>query len=64
LAGPSVELYRDLKTQFDKLDIIASGGVRDISHIQQLIEIGVSGVIVGKAIYEGTLELEKTLDLC
>ena len=64
LAGPSVELYADLKSQFDTLDIIASGGVRDITHIQQLINIGVSGVIVGKAIYEGTLELEKALELC
>ena len=43
-----------------KLDTIASGGVRDIDDIKALKSSGeVSGVIIGKAFYEGTLDLEE-----
>ncbi len=42
------------------LDTIASGGVRDIRDIAALKETGeIAGVIVGKAFYEGTLDLEE-----
>ncbi len=42
------------------LDTIASGGVRDLSDILALKESGeIAGVIVGKAFYEGTLDLEE-----
>lgn len=64
LSGPSIGLYKEIKRESPGLDLIASGGVRDLSHIKQLIEIDVSGVIVGKAIYEGTLDLKKALELC
>jgi len=40
------------------VDTIASGGVRDMGDIRALLETGkVAGVIVGKAYYEGTLDL-------
>jgi len=64
LAGPSIGLYKEIQRESPVLDLIASGGVRDLSHIEQLIEIGVTGVIVGKAIYEGTLDLKIALELC
>ncbi len=42
------------------LDTIASGGVRDINDIKAAKNSGkISGVIVGKAFYEGTLDLEE-----
>jgi phosphoribosylformimino-5-aminoimidazole carboxamide ribotide isomerase len=42
------------------LDTIASGGVRDIEDIKLAKKSGeISGVIVGKAFYEGTLDLEE-----
>jgi phosphoribosylformimino-5-aminoimidazole carboxamide ribotide isomerase len=64
LAGPSVKLYIDIMKDVPGIQLIASGGVRDLSHIEQLAEIGVAGVIVGKAIYEGTLDLQKALAIC
>jgi len=46
------------------IDTIASGGVRDIADIQKLLETGkVAGVIVGKAFYEGTLDLQEAFRL-
>ncbi len=45
-------------------DTIASGGVRDIGDIRALLETGkISGVIVGKAFYEGTLDLEEAFSI-
>ncbi len=42
------------------VDTIASGGVRDMRDIRALLETGkVAGVIVGKAFYEGTLDLKE-----
>ncbi len=42
------------------VDTIASGGVRDMGDIRALLETGkVAGVIVGKAFYEGTLDLKE-----
>ncbi len=42
------------------IDTIASGGVRDMGDIKGLLETGrVAGVIVGKAFYEGTLDLRE-----
>ncbi|MCF6201930.1 MAG: HisA/HisF-related TIM barrel protein, partial [Hydrogenimonas sp.] len=46
------------------VDTIASGGVRDMSDIEALLETKkVAGVIVGKAFYEGTLDLEEAFKL-
>jgi len=41
------------------LETIASGGLRDMSDIHALIEAGIDGTIVGKAFYEGTLDLKE-----
>ena len=39
------------------LETIASGGLRDIDDIHALLSAGIDGTIVGKAFYEGTLDL-------
>jgi phosphoribosylformimino-5-aminoimidazole carboxamide ribotide isomerase len=59
LGGPNIHLYRKLVKQFPALSIVASGGVGDISHLHSLVESGVSGVIIGKAIYEGKITLNE-----
>ncbi|MFT7823761.1 MAG: 1-(5-phosphoribosyl)-5-[(5-phosphoribosylamino)methylideneamino]imidazole-4-carboxamide isomerase [Sulfurimonas sp.] len=41
------------------VETIASGGLKDMSDIHALIEAGIDGTIVGKAFYEGTLDLEE-----
>jgi phosphoribosylformimino-5-aminoimidazole carboxamide ribotide isomerase len=57
LMGPSIELYRQIMSKFPHINLIASGGVGTIHHLTQLNELGVYGVVVGKAIYEGTIKL-------
>ncbi len=41
------------------LETIASGGLKDMTDIDTLLDAGIDGSIVGKAFYEGTLDLEE-----
>jgi phosphoribosylformimino-5-aminoimidazole carboxamide ribotide isomerase len=59
LEGPSVELYKNIINKFPKLQFIASGGVSSLKDLEDLIKISCSGVIVGKAIYEGRISLKE-----
>lgn len=63
LEGPSNELYKNIVDQFPQLHFIASGGVSSIDDVYRLREIGCKGVIIGKAIYEGRIELEQLREL-
>ena len=59
LEGPSITLYEKIITQFPNLHFIASGGVSNLTDLEQLKEIGCKGAIVGKAIYENRISLEE-----
>ena len=59
LQGPSFDLYRNMQDRFPDLQIIASGGVSNMADIETLADMGVFGVIVGKAIYEGRVTLSE-----
>ena len=63
LEGPSINLYKDILNQ-TQVNIIASGGVSNINDLYRLKEIGCSGVIIGKAIYEGRITIKELSELC
>ena len=63
LEGPSNELYKDIISNVD-IDLIASGGVACFDDLLRLKEIGCSGAILGKAIYEGRITLKELRELC
>ena len=54
--GPDLTTLRDIRASTD-VQILASGGVRTIDDVQELKRVGVEGVVIGRALYEGTLEL-------
>jgi len=58
LEGPVFDFYQEIRTHFPELQILASGGVRNIADIERLDELGIFAVIFGKAFYEGILKLE------
>jgi phosphoribosylformimino-5-aminoimidazole carboxamide ribotide isomerase len=63
LSGVNVEFTLDI-ARASGVSTIASGGVKDESDIMALIKTKeVDGVIIGKAYYEGTLDLEKMFKL-
>lgn len=55
LTSPNFTLYKDLIAKFPKLFFIASGGVSSKSDIDELRKIGVSGAVIGKALYENKI---------
>lgn len=57
MQGPAIDDYQCLLEQLPELKLIASGGVGTLSDIERLAALGVSGVIIGKAFYEGLLTL-------
>ncbi len=59
LQGPSFPLYSDLKESFPKLGIIVSGGVSCLDDIRRADELGLHGIIIGKAIYENRITLKE-----
>jgi len=63
LAGTNLDFYRELAKTVG-LDIIASGGVTNLNDVRALVDIGVRGAILGKALYEGTLDLAEAIKIC
>lgn len=57
LQGPNTRLYAKILSVFPDIKLIASGGVSSMEDLENLEMIKVDGVIVGKAIYEGRIEL-------
>lgn len=63
LVGPNFQLLERVINQ-TTAEVIASGGVSDLSHLQQLRKMGLAAVIVGKALYVGQFSIEEALDTC
>ena len=59
LTGPAFDLYKKIKSEIPKIELIASGGVSKIEDVDKLNEQDIEGVIIGKAIYEGRIKLEE-----
>jgi len=59
LSGPSFELYGQVISKLPGIEVIASGGISTMGDIRRLAEMGVSGVITGKALYEGKILLKE-----
>lgn len=59
LEGPSIDLYKSIISKFPDLHFIASGGVSSIQDVDQLQQIGCTGVIIGKALYENKVSLQE-----
>jgi phosphoribosylformimino-5-aminoimidazole carboxamide ribotide isomerase len=57
MQGPSVELYKRIMAEHPEINLTASGGVTTMEDVIKLKEIGCTGAIIGKAIYEGRVPL-------
>jgi phosphoribosylformimino-5-aminoimidazole carboxamide ribotide isomerase len=63
LSGPNIEATKALAESLH-IPVIASGGVHTMKDIEDLLTVryaGVSGVITGKAIYSGSLNLKEAI---
>ena len=62
MQGPNLELMHDVRRRLPHRALQASGGVRSRDDIEKLAAFGVSGAIVGKALWEGGLDLAEAVD--
>ena len=62
LSGVNAKIFSDLQ-RISGAKIVASGGVKSIEDIRALKAAKISGVIVGKAIYTGSLDLKAAIEL-
>jgi phosphoribosylformimino-5-aminoimidazole carboxamide ribotide isomerase len=60
MQGPNVDLYHSVKDAFPEIQLQASGGVKGIEDLNGL---PTDGVIIGRAIYEGAIDLSAALAL-
>lgn len=63
MEGPSISLYQKIMEQHPEINLIASGGVSNLEDVKQLKQIGCSGAIIGKAIYENLISLQDLVTL-
>jgi phosphoribosylformimino-5-aminoimidazole carboxamide ribotide isomerase len=65
LSGPNIQSIKEF-VQTSKLKVITSGGIsslKDIENLKLLESLGLEGLIIGKALYTGLLDLEEAIKL-
>lgn len=62
MSGTNLEIYKKL-SEIKGLDIVASGGITFENEIETLRDMGTYGAILGKALYEGKLDLSRALKI-
>ncbi len=60
MSGPNFERTKAL-IDASKHPVIASGGVTEISDVIKIKEIGAAGVIIGRTLYEGKMDLKEAI---
>jgi phosphoribosylformimino-5-aminoimidazole carboxamide ribotide isomerase len=61
LEGPNFDAMQAMARQVP-LPVIASGGVSSAADVRRLAELGLAGCIIGRALYEGRVDLKEILD--
>lgn len=63
LEGPSFDLYKRILEETSEegnlINLIASGGISNFDELPKLAELGCEGTIIGKAIYEGRIQMKE-----
>ncbi|NPA50377.1 MAG: 1-(5-phosphoribosyl)-5-[(5-phosphoribosylamino)methylideneamino]imidazole-4-carboxamide isomerase [Epsilonproteobacteria bacterium] len=62
LSGVNIEFTKAIK-EASGIETIASGGVKDINDIKALLKANIDGVIIGKAFYEGKIDLKEAIKI-
>ena len=62
MKGTNRDLYRELIKQY-RVPITASGGVSSLDDVTALREIGLYGAIVGRAYYDGAIDLKRACEV-
>ncbi|WP_374929905.1 1-(5-phosphoribosyl)-5-[(5-phosphoribosylamino)methylideneamino]imidazole-4-carboxamide isomerase [Kytococcus sedentarius] len=63
MEGPGLGLYDHLRALDAEVDVQASGGVRDARDVEAVREQGCAGVVLGRSLLDGALDLSDALAL-
>lgn len=61
MSGPNIETTGELIKK-TRMKVIASGGVSSLHDLENLKKIGATGAIIGKSLYNGTLDLKQVIE--
>ncbi|MBY5034540.1 1-(5-phosphoribosyl)-5-[(5-phosphoribosylamino)methylideneamino]imidazole-4-carboxamide isomerase [Streptococcus gallolyticus] len=59
LTGPNIDHYKVLIEKLTTAKVIASGGIAQVSDLEELDQLNLAGTIVGKAYYSGNISLDQ-----
>jgi phosphoribosylformimino-5-aminoimidazole carboxamide ribotide isomerase len=60
LSGPNFEVIQSI-LQATTLPVIIAGGISSLEQLRRLSQLRVEGVIIGRAIYTGNINLEEAI---
>ncbi len=63
LTGTNHNLYKKIMRNYPGISLIASGGIKDMDDVKKLSELNPYAVVVGKAIYEGKIDLKELAEI-
>lgn len=63
MQGPNVAAMAEMQAAMCEVSVVASGGVTTLDDVQKLKDAGLSGAIIGRALYEGTIDLAAALKI-
>jgi phosphoribosylformimino-5-aminoimidazole carboxamide ribotide isomerase len=58
LGGPAIDLYKEILDKFPQIQLVVSGGIRDVPDLEELQAMGCFGAIVGKAFFEDKIPIK------
>ncbi len=62
LEGSNAKLYKQIRENYPSIDLITSGGVGTLAHVQELKTLSPYGIIIGKALYENKFTVEDAIE--
>ena len=63
MRGPNLDLLTSLKKEIPQVNLIASGGIRNVEDLKTLQKMGIEESIIGKALFEKTISLSQILEV-
>lgn len=62
MSGPDLELLGRVRSLAPEAELLAAGGVAGMDDLRRLAEQGVDGAVIGRALYEGEVDLRRALE--
>ena len=63
LSGPDLGLLEKVRKSAPDAEIMAAGGIARMADLRSLATAGIDGAVIGRALYEGTIDLRQALAL-